>query len=526
MNLMVAPEFLVLTLLLLAGNLFIEFPRRGSSRTRWIRYALRNSLLLALVWVLFLFATEHRQITQQVLADTVSVQRWIFGLSFLFSTLLLWRYVSRKRHTIRKLTLPWMVYTLLVAVLADALTGSFRMYLRQMTLIHQHGGPDYASHLFATLAASLDVTSVTFLYNLLSLLLFIGGLILLRTRSMRVLVIGEGLLVSLIVMTGLYVQVFNMTLNLEVGYAVDILSQDFTILSFYQFTLLFSMLLAFLLAMISALRLMRLNHLAILAAERRKADEVRRNMIAQQRELERLVKLRTRELAEEHERSERLLRNILPEVIAERLKEDESSIAENFAGTTVIFADIVGFTPLSATLSPPDLVQMLNRVFSEFDDLAEKHGLEKIKTIGDAYMVTAGLPQPREDHALIACRMALDMLAVMERMEPVEGRKLEIRIGMNSGPVVAGVIGKKKFAYDLWGDVVNTAARMEAFGIASRIQLTDATRKLIADEYHVESRGIVEVKGKGPMELYLLGSERERSSEGGSNPRVAAGEGE
>ena len=209
-------------------------------------------------------------------------------------------------------------------------------------------------------------------------------------------------------------------------------------------------------------------------------------------------------LASEQEKSEHLLLNILPETIAERLKEKPSAIADGFAEVTVLFADIVGFTQLSTTVSPQELVALLNRIFSAFDYLAEKHDLEKIKTIGDAYMVVGGLPNPREDHAEAIINMALDMQLEITKFNQDTNSNCSIRIGINTGPVVAGVIGVKKFIYDLWGDTVNTASRMESHGIPGAIQITETTYEKIKDKYKIESRGVMEIKGKGEMITYLV----------------------
>jgi class 3 adenylate cyclase len=206
----------------------------------------------------------------------------------------------------------------------------------------------------------------------------------------------------------------------------------------------------------------------------------------------------------EREKSERLLRNILPAPIAERLKSGQQTIADAFEETTILFADIVGFTTLSERTSPDQLVAMLNTLFSRFDDLTEKHGLEKIKTIGDAYMVVAGLPEHRHDHAQAIAAMALDMHRTMTHFNASTGHALELRIGINSGAVTAGVIGKKKFSYDLWGDAVNTAARMESHGIPGEIQVSQTTYDLLKDTFAFEERGLIELKGKGLMSRYLL----------------------
>ena len=204
------------------------------------------------------------------------------------------------------------------------------------------------------------------------------------------------------------------------------------------------------------------------------------------------------------DRAEKLLLNILPEPIAEQLKREVYPIAESFAEATVLFADIVGFTQLAATIPPTEIVNLLNQVFTAFDQLAEVHGLEKIKTIGDAYMVVGGVPLPRSDHASAIAAMALDMQQAIQNTILETGQPLNIRIGINSGPVVAGVIGIKKFIYDLWGDTVNIASRMESHGITGCIQVAESTYTLLRDLYHFEPRGTIEVKGKGMMRTYLL----------------------
>ena len=215
-------------------------------------------------------------------------------------------------------------------------------------------------------------------------------------------------------------------------------------------------------------------------------------------------KLAQEELIIQQEQSEKLLLNILPKPIAERLKAQQTTIADSFAEVSVLFADIVGFTELSARMSPTELVKRLNVIFSHFDQLAEKYGVEKIKTIGDAYMVVGGLPTPRSDHAEAIALMALGMQAKIAKLSAETGEKLAIRIGINSGPVVAGVIGVSKFTYDLWGDTVNVAARMEATGSAGSIQVTDVTYELLKDKYLFKKRGVIQVKGKGDMMTYWL----------------------
>lgn len=214
--------------------------------------------------------------------------------------------------------------------------------------------------------------------------------------------------------------------------------------------------------------------------------------------------LAMRLLDEERERSERLLLNILPAPIAERLKASGDSIAEHSEGVTVLFADIVGFTSLSASKSPQALVELLNRIFSEFDTLADSHGLEKIKTIGDAYMAVAGLPNPCPDHAARAARVALAMLDAVARVSVATGEDLSLRIGLHSGPVVAGVIGRRKFTYDLWGDTVNVASRMESHGLAGTIQCSEATAALLQGVCGLQARGSVEIKGRGTMSTHLV----------------------
>ncbi|MEQ9236553.1 adenylate/guanylate cyclase domain-containing protein [Coleofasciculus sp. E2-BRE-01] len=206
----------------------------------------------------------------------------------------------------------------------------------------------------------------------------------------------------------------------------------------------------------------------------------------------------------EQEQAERLLLNILPKVIAQRLKQLESTIADNFDEVTVLFADIVGFTELSARFPPAQVVELLNRIFSAFDELSDYYGLEKIKTIGDAYMVVGGLPTPRPDHAEATANMALDMQQVITKFNNQNNQTLSIRIGINTGPVVAGVIGIKKFSYDLWGDTVNIASRMESQGLPDKIQVTEFTYKKLQDNYLFEERGTIQVKGKGKMTTYFL----------------------
>jgi class 3 adenylate cyclase len=222
-------------------------------------------------------------------------------------------------------------------------------------------------------------------------------------------------------------------------------------------------------------------------------------------------------LRAEQGRSEALLTNILPNSIAERLKTATQTIADHVESASILFADVVDFTPLSQRLPAAEVVGILDQLFSRFDALVERHGLEKIKTIGDCYMAAAGVPDPRPDHARSVAMLALDMRDAVVA-SPVAGQDgLELRIGINSGPMVAGVIGTKRFLYDLWGDTVNTASRMEAQGTPGEIQITGATYELLKDEFVCRRRGTVVIKGKGAMETwYLVGSRsKERPAERG-----------
>jgi adenylate cyclase len=225
----------------------------------------------------------------------------------------------------------------------------------------------------------------------------------------------------------------------------------------------------------------------------------------------------------EQAKAENLLLNILPRSIADKLKAQTQPIADHFGSASILFADVVDFTPWSERLPPADVVGYLDHLFSHFDELADRHELEKIKTIGDCYMVAAGVPTPRPDHARALALMALDMLDAMRADDEVGQLGLELRVGINSGPVVAGVIGRKRFLYDLWGDAVNTASRMESHGTPGRIQITRATYDLLADEFECEPRGTIAVKGKGKVEAwYLVGhvGDRPSASEFGSEATV------
>jgi class 3 adenylate cyclase len=216
--------------------------------------------------------------------------------------------------------------------------------------------------------------------------------------------------------------------------------------------------------------------------------------------LQYFVSARARAQAE----TERLLHNVLPVSIADRLMSGEERIADDHDSVTVVFADVAGFTPLARSAEASEVIAILNAVFTAFDDLADRHGLEKIKTIGDAYMAVAGAPEPRPDHAAAAADMALDMLAGIGPLAEKLGRPLELRIGLHTGPVAAGVIGRRKFAYDLWGDAVNVASRLETNGVPGRIHCSAALAEELASRYLFEERGIVEMKGLGEMRTYFL----------------------
>jgi adenylate cyclase len=230
----------------------------------------------------------------------------------------------------------------------------------------------------------------------------------------------------------------------------------------------------------------------------------------------RLLNLETQRLYEqvllEQQVSERLLHNVLPHTIVERLKrrpqvminDFTQVVVDTFSQVSVLFADIVNFTKFSEGVSPEVLINVLNDIFTRFDAIADARGLEKIKTIGDSYMAVAGLPLPSHNHAERAANMAIDMQEAMKRFNENSHYKLDIRIGISTGAAVAGVIGKRKFLYDVWGDVVNTASRMESQGIPGRIQITDTTRLKLGDQFSLEKRGPIEIRGKGPMNTWFL----------------------
>ena len=234
-------------------------------------------------------------------------------------------------------------------------------------------------------------------------------------------------------------------------------------------------------------------------------------------ELERKVQERTyklrdanSQLRKEQQKSNELLLNILPESIVKRIHNGEKEISDSYTEASILFADIVNFTPMSEDLPASELIEILSTIFSRFDELTDEFKLEKIKTIGDAYMVAAGLPFPREDHAEVIADLALAMQANLRSINERLGRQLNIRIGINSGPVIAGVIGQRKFIYDLWGDTVNVAARMESHGLDGAIQVSQSTYELLRGRYLFEGRGAIPIKGKGEMKAYMLKAKRSR----------------
>jgi class 3 adenylate cyclase len=231
------------------------------------------------------------------------------------------------------------------------------------------------------------------------------------------------------------------------------------------------------------------------------------------------------EAAEDREskRAEELLYNILPQVIAERLSDSDATIADSFEDVSILFADIENFTRFASDMRPGEVVDVLNGLFSRFDDLLDHYGIEKIKTIGDSYMVASGVPAHCDNHAELISDFALDMLAELDHYNAMHGSSFRIRIGINSGPVVAGVIGKRKFIYDLWGDTVNIASRMESNGLSNEIQITDVTRQLLLNsgKYCFSDRGLLEIKGKGQLRAWLLKASTEHE-ENHAKPLVAS----
>ncbi|HLF75096.1 MAG TPA: adenylate/guanylate cyclase domain-containing protein [Anaerolineales bacterium] len=213
----------------------------------------------------------------------------------------------------------------------------------------------------------------------------------------------------------------------------------------------------------------------------------------------------------EQVKAENLLLNILPKEIASILKNESRTIADHYTEASIMFADMVGFTPLAARLAPVEMVELLNEAFSFFDSLLDKYDVEKIRTIGDNYMVASGVPRRRPDHAQALVRMALEMRDYVAAHTFGNGQRVNFRIGINSGPLIAGVIGRRKFEFDVWGDAVNIASRMESHGVGGTIQITRATYELIRDEFICEPRGTVNVKGKGEMEVWTVVSEKAKS---------------
>jgi guanylate cyclase len=219
-----------------------------------------------------------------------------------------------------------------------------------------------------------------------------------------------------------------------------------------------------------------------------------------------------------------LLLNILPASIAKRLKEGETTIADSYKSASIMFVDIVNFTPISAASSAKDMVILLSELFSKFDQLVEKHNAEKIETIGDSYMVAVGLPVLRKDHAQIMALLALDIQAYLEKGISINGQAINCRVGINSGPLMAGVIGHKRISYNVWGDTVNTASRMESHGIPGQIQISETTYEMIKKSFICEPRGIIDVKGKGSMKTYLLKSRLSESpNDGFAGERIKVG---
>ncbi len=210
------------------------------------------------------------------------------------------------------------------------------------------------------------------------------------------------------------------------------------------------------------------------------------------------------QLEVEKEKSEQLLLNILPGPVAARMKKGETNIADSFPDVTVLVSDLVGFTTLSTHISPEQVVHLLNEIFSAFDLLVEKHGLEKIKTIGDAYMAAGGLSHPRPDHAAASAGLALDMQAEIIRLNQAYGTSVRLRIGICTGPVVAGVIGRNRFAYDLWGETVNLACRLESTGAAGKIQIAESTYERLKEKYPFKPKHSIELKGHGNLSAYWL----------------------
>jgi class 3 adenylate cyclase len=217
------------------------------------------------------------------------------------------------------------------------------------------------------------------------------------------------------------------------------------------------------------------------------------------REEEHLAKIES-----EKQKNEELLLNILPQPIAMRMKANEYLIADSVDNCSILFGDIVGFTPLSQALGAVKIVEILNKIFTEFDDYCEELGVEKIKTIGDNYMVACGVPTEDNEHAIKTVAMGVKMMAFVNALPLIQGHRISMRIGVHSGSAVAGVIGKKKFVYDLWGDAVNTAGRMESHGLSGEIHLSAATASIVETKFDLKSRGKIKIKGLEPMETFFV----------------------
>lgn len=266
------------------------------------------------------------------------------------------------------------------------------------------------------------------------------------------------------------------------------------------------------LALVIGLDLMSWNHFIILSGELFAINATGMFTLYRLERLRRQDFHNLNRVAAERSRYHDLLVRILPASIAERMRAGEQHIADRFEEASVLFVDIVGFTRLSALLEPEEIVSLLEKVFATFDELVEKHGLEKIKTIGDAYLVAAGLPVPRADHAEAIADFALDLQQTAHGLISPDGGNVEIRIGFHSGPLIAGVIGESRFLYDMWGDTVNVASRMESLGVPGKIQVSDETHDILAEKYAFEPRGTIEVKGRGEMQTWWLSGRRESTA--------------